>query len=81
MPAYDYPLEVNRMNVLALVGILCLIYAALLVFFAVKKPTAIWKMGKIQFFIKLMGEKGTEYFFYAFAVLMAALGLWLLINK
>lgn len=67
------------MNTMALIGILLLLYAALVVFLAVKKPEAIWKMAKIQFFIKMMGERGTEIFFYCFAAIAAALGIWLML--
>lgn len=67
------------MNIMALLGILCFLYAALVVFIAVKKPPALWKMAKIQMFIKLMGEQGTVIFFYVFAALAVCLGIWLLI--
>lgn len=65
------------MNWYPLLGLLALAYAGLVVFLALKKPEKIWKMGKIQAFIKLLGEKGTEIFFYVWAVLFVALGIWL----
>ncbi|MBN2260568.1 MAG: hypothetical protein JW702_08480 [Clostridiales bacterium] len=68
------------MNGLALLGIFLIIYSAAVVFIAVTKPKSIWKMGKIQFFIKVMGEKGTVIFFYFFAILALGFGVWLLIK-
>jgi hypothetical protein len=35
-------------------------------------------MKKIQLFEKVLGEKGTEIFFYIFAVAAVVLGVWLL---
>ena len=61
----------------ALLGILCFIYAIALFFMALKKPEKIWQMAKIRMFVKVMGEKGTVIFFYVFAGLMIALGIWL----
>ncbi|MAT43624.1 MAG: hypothetical protein CL609_14900 [Anaerolineaceae bacterium] len=65
------------MNWYPLLGLLALVYAGLVVFIALKKPVKIWNMGKIQLFIKLLGEKGTEIFFYVFAVVFLGLGIWL----
>lgn len=59
-------------------GILAIVYAALVVVIAVMKPKAIWSMKKIELFIKFLGEKGTEIFFYIWAFLFLALGVWLL---
>ena len=44
-------------------GILALVYSAAVVAIAVLKPEKIWKMKKIQLFIKFLGDKGTEIFF------------------
>jgi hypothetical protein len=65
------------MNWYPLLGLLALVYAGLVVFIALKKPEKIWNMGKIQLFIKVLGEKGTEIFFYVFAVVFLGLGIWL----
>lgn len=59
-------------------GILAIAYAALVVVIAVMKPKAIWTMKKIELFKKFLGEKGTEIFFYIWAFLFLALGVWLL---
>lgn len=66
------------MNGYALLGILCMIYAIAVFFMALKKPEKIWQMAKIRMFVKILGEKGTVIFFYVFAALMIALGIWLL---
>lgn len=66
------------MNWYPLLALLALAYAGLVVFLAVKKPEKLWKMGKIQMFVKVLGERGTEIFFYVWAVLFVALAVWLL---
>jgi len=58
-------------------AILAIIYAALVVVIAVVKPAPIWNMKKIELFKKFLGEKGTEIFFYIWAFLFLALGVWL----
>jgi hypothetical protein len=68
------------MNGLAILGIILLIYAAVVVWLTVKKPKAIWEMGKIKFFIKMLGEQGTVVFFYIWALIAAGFGIWLLIR-
>lgn len=66
------------MNWYPLLALLCFAYVGLVLWITIKKPAKIWEMGKIQMFIKLLGEKGTEIFFYVFAALFGALGIWLL---
>jgi len=66
------------MNGWALLGILAIIYAIAVVYIAIKKPEKIWKMAKIQGFIKVLGEKGTVIFFYVWAVIFLGLGIWCL---
>jgi len=65
------------MNIYGLLGILALLYAVAVVFIALKKPEAIWNMKKIELFKKFLGEKGTVIFFYIWAILFVALGIWL----
>ncbi|WP_420644759.1 hypothetical protein [Candidatus Leptofilum sp.] len=66
------------MNWYPLLGLLAFAYAGLVIYLAAtKKPAAIWNMGKIQAFIKVLGEKGTVTFFYIWGALFAALGIWL----
>lgn len=59
-------------------AIVAILYAAMVVVLAVTKPEAVWKMKKIQMFEKVLGEKGTEIFFYIWALLFLILGIWLL---
>lgn len=59
-------------------GILALVYSAAVVVIAVLRPEKIWKMKKIQLFIKFLGHKGTEIFFYVWALIFLVLGVWLL---
>lgn len=59
-------------------GIVLIAYAAMVVVLAIMKPDPIWRMAKIQFFIKYLGERGTEIFFYVWALLALVLGVWLL---
>ncbi|NLC54490.1 MAG: hypothetical protein GX769_01240 [Erysipelothrix sp.] len=66
------------MNTNALFGILALVYAGLVFFITYKKPKNIWGIAKIRGFEKVLGEKGTEIFFYAFGTLAVALGIWLM---
>lgn len=68
------------MNTWALIGILCVVYAAVLVWMAIKQPKAIWEMGKIKLFRKSLGEKGTVIMFYTLAVAFAVLGIWLIMK-
>jgi len=68
------------MNGLGIFGLFLILYAALVIFIAIKKPKSIWEMAKIKFFIKYLGENGTVYFFYIWAALAAGIGIWLLIK-
>lgn len=61
-------------------GILAVVYAAAVVIIAVVKPEKIWKMKKIEMFKKVLGEKGTEIFFYAWALIFLLLGIWLIVK-
>lgn len=61
-------------------AILAILYAAVVVVLAVLKPEPIWKMKKIQLFIKYLGDRGTEVFFYLWAFIFLVLGVWLLVQ-
>lgn len=65
------------MNINALLGILAFVYAGMVFFITFKKPEKIWNIGKIKGFRKVLGEKGTVIFFYAFGLLAVAVGAWL----
>ncbi|WP_312710915.1 hypothetical protein [Proteiniclasticum ruminis] len=68
------------MDGLALLGLILILYAGAVVYITLKKPEAIWNMAKIRVFRKLLGDRGTEIFFYLFALASAGFGLWLLVN-
>ena len=68
------------MNGLALLGLFLVLYAIMVVVLAIKKPKSIWEMGKIKFFIKLLGDKGTVIFFYVIAAIALGFGIWLLVK-
>lgn len=69
------------MNGMALLGILISIYGFAICIITFKKPEKIWSMKKIQLFIKVLGNKGTEWFFYTFGVLCFAAGVWLIVSN
>ncbi len=58
-------------------AIVCFVYSAVVIVLAVTKPKPIWRIKKIQLFEKYLGVKGTEIFFYVWALLMLVLGVWL----
>ena len=68
------------MDGLALLGLILIVYAGAVIFITVKKPEQIWEMAKIRMFRKILGEKGTEIFFYLFALAAAGFGVWLLVS-
>ncbi|PKM65741.1 MAG: hypothetical protein CVU95_14235 [Firmicutes bacterium HGW-Firmicutes-2] len=59
-------------------AIVSIVYAAAVIVLAITKPAAIWNMKKIQIFEKVLGVKGTEIFFYVWALIFLVLGIWLL---
>lgn len=65
------------MNWQPLAGLLAILYAVMVVYITMQKPAKIWNMKKIEMFKKGLGEKGTVIFFYIWAVLFVALGIWL----
>lgn len=60
-------------------GIILVVYALLVIALTVFKPAPIWRLGKIQGFIKLLGEKGTVVFFWIFALIVLIIGIVLLV--
>lgn len=61
-------------------GILAVLYAAAVVIIAVTKPEKIWNMRKIELFKKVLGDRGTEIFFYFIALIFLVLGIWLIVK-
>ena len=68
------------MDTMALLGIVAIIYAALVFWMTAKKPQQLWGIAKVQFFIKILGEKGTEIFFYIWGLAFLVLGIWLFVK-
>lgn len=59
---------------LVLYGVFCLIIALS------KKPAKIWNMNKIQGFVKILGDVGTQIFIFIFGGASLGIGIWLLIK-
>ncbi len=68
------------MNWYPLLALLAFAYTGLVFWVTIKKPEKIWNISKVQMFVKLLGERGTEVFFYIFGGLFAVLGVWLLMQ-
>ncbi|MDP3058812.1 MAG: hypothetical protein Q8N36_05085 [bacterium] len=68
------------MNGFALLGILVILYGLFVAWVAHNKPAGIWKMAKIQLFIRFLGEKGTVYLFYILATLCILGGRWIMVR-
>lgn len=68
------------MDGLALLGLILIAYAIAVALLTVKKPDQIWNMGKIRMFRKVLGEGGTDIFFYIFAAVSCGVGIWLLVR-
>ena len=68
------------MKWLALLGILAAAYGVFAIYVALKKPEKIWKMGKVQGFVKKFGDQGTSVWFCVFGLVLTALGVWLMVR-
>ena len=58
---------------LILYGLLCVVLGF------TKKPGVIWNMGKIQGFVKILSEVGTQIFVAVFGLVAWGFAIWLLI--
>ena len=61
-------------------AIFLVVYAVACYLIALFKPSKIWNMGKIQGFVKIMGEVGTQIFIFIFGSVSLGFGIWLLIK-
>jgi len=68
------------MDGMAALGIILIIYGILVLGIAYQKPQSIWRMKKILWFIKVLGEKGTVVFFDVWGVAAIGLGVWLILG-
>ena len=67
------------MNGLALLGIFLVLYGVFSAFIGItKRPQSIWGMGKIQGFVKVLGETGAVIFFTVWGAAALGVGIWLL---
>ena len=63
---------------LLILGIFLLVYGVFVLILAfTKKPAAIWNMGKIQGFVKMLGNTGTVIFFTIWGLATLGIGIWL----
>lgn len=58
-------------------GILVVLYAAFFFMIAVVRPGVVWNSRKTERLKKVFGERGAGIFFYIWALLILALGIWL----
>jgi hypothetical protein len=63
--------------IVKILGILVMLYAMVFVVIAVVKPGVVWNSKKTETLKKVFGEIGTGIFFYIWALLILALGIWL----
>jgi len=69
------------MNGLALLGIFLVLYGVFCAFLGItKKPQGIWNLGKIQGFVKVLGETGAVIFFLVWGAAALGVGIWLLVR-
>jgi len=66
------------MNWYPLLALLAFVYTGVVFWVTIKKPEKLWSISKVQWFVKNLGERGTEIFFIIFGLAFAALGVWLL---
>ncbi|MBW6458030.1 MAG: hypothetical protein K0B52_02590 [FCB group bacterium] len=63
-----------------ILGIILALYGIIVFWITLTKPEKIWNMGKIQAFIKILGDFGTRLFFILFGCAALVLGIWLMIK-
>lgn len=69
------------MNGLALLGLFLILYGVFCIVLGLtKKPQGVWKMGKIQGFVKVLGETGAVIFFTIWGAAALGVGIWLLVR-
>ncbi len=58
-------------------GIFLLVYGVACIVIGVFKFEPIWKLGKVQGFVKLLGETGTTIFFSIWGLIAIGFGIWI----
>jgi len=66
------------MDTITIIAYALIIYGIIAIALAYFKPKSIWKIGKIQGFVQLLGEKGTVIFFDLIGIATIAGGIYLL---
>lgn len=61
-------------------GIFLVLYGIAVYLIAALRPEKIWQMGKIQGFVKILGETGTRIFLFIFGGASLGFGIWFLIK-
>ena len=68
------------MNGLALLGLVLVIYGALVFLFAFKKPESLWEINKIRAIRSKLREKRAVILFYIWGAIALGFGIWLLVR-
>jgi len=68
------------MDTITIIAYALIIYGIIAIALAYFKPKSIWKIGKIQGFVQLLGEKGTVIFFDLIGIATIAGGIYLLLR-
>jgi hypothetical protein len=61
-----------------IIGIALIVWGLSTGLIAIFKPKALWKMGKIQGFVQILGATGTTILFFIAALIAVAVGIWVL---
>jgi carbohydrate-selective porin OprB len=68
------------MNALHIFAAILILYALLCLATALAKPVAIWRTGKLQGFVQLLGERGTVILLNAAGLIALVAGIMLLLR-
>lgn len=66
------------MTTLQIIGVVLIVWGALCVAIGVLKPQALWKLGKLQGFVQLLGDRGTQIFLIVIGVAAMVGGILIL---
>lgn len=69
------------MSPLEIGGIACLVWSAATLFVAIAKPRSVWQLGKLQGFVKILGETGATLFVGGAGLAAGVLGAFLLFGS
>lgn len=62
---------------LFILGLFFMVYGLFCIVTGIFKIPVIWKMAKVQGFVKFLGTVGTQIFFSLWGILAIAVGYWL----